>query len=93
MPLSLQVEGADKDQLIAALSALVLSDGGAEITAEGIEAVATASGNKLPTYYGPLFANFISKAGGVDKFLAGPSAGGGGGCKINLHIFSLNLMR
>jgi hypothetical protein len=85
MPLSLQVEGADKDQLIASLAALVLSDSGAEITAENIEAVIKASGNSVPAYYAPLFANFISKAGGVDKFLAGPSSGGGE--YIAIYIF------
>jgi hypothetical protein len=57
----------------------IIGDSGAEITSEGIDAVVSSSGNKVPSYYSALFATFIGKAGGVDKFLAGPSAGGGGG--------------
>lgn len=44
MPLSFQVEGADKDQLVTALAAILLQDCGAEITSESIESVVTASG-------------------------------------------------
>lgn len=78
MVLSLQVTGADKDQLVVSLAALILGDCGAEITAEGIDAIVSSSGNTVPSYYSALFASFIGKAGGVDKFMAGPSAGGGG---------------
>ena len=77
MVLSLQVEGSDKDQLVVSLAALLLGDCGAEITAEALDAVVSSSGNKIPTYYSALFASFIGKAGGVDKFMAGPSSGGG----------------
>ena len=76
--MALSVTGADKDQFVAALSALVVADSGADITAENINSVVNASGNKIPAYYSTLFATYIEKAGGVDKFLAGPSAGGGG---------------
>ena len=77
MVLSLQVEGADKDQLVVSLAALLLGDCGVEITAEGIDAVVSSSGNQIPSYYSALFASYIGKAGGVDKFCAGPSSGGG----------------
>jgi hypothetical protein len=77
--MALSVTGADKDQLVASLAALLVADAGADITADNINAVVAASGNSLPGYYATLFASFIEKAGGVDKFLAGPSAGGGGG--------------
>jgi hypothetical protein len=77
MTLSFQVSGADKDQLVTSLAALVLSDSGADITAEALVAVLAASGNTVPAYYTTLFATYIEKAGGVDKFMAGPSAGGG----------------
>lgn len=72
-PLSLK---DSNPSLVASLAALVLSDSGSEITAENITSVIEASGNKVPAYYAPLFASMIEKAGGVEKFLAGPSAGG-----------------
>ena len=77
--MSLSITGADKDQLVASLSALLLADAGVDITAENITAVVDASGNKIPAYYSSLFATYIEKAGGVEKFLSGPSSGGGGG--------------
>uniref|UniRef100_A0A7S3HK71 60S acidic ribosomal protein P1 n=1 Tax=Spumella elongata TaxID=89044 RepID=A0A7S3HK71_9STRA len=76
MTLSYQVTGADKDQLVTSLAAIVLSDSGADITAESLNAVIAASGNQVPAYYATLFASFIEKSGGLDKFFAGPSAGG-----------------
>lgn len=79
MTLSFQVEGADKDQLVISLAALILADCGSEITSESLDAIVSSSGNKIPTYYSALFASFIGKAGGCDKFMAGPSSGGGGG--------------
>ncbi len=77
MPLSIQVTGAHKDQLVLSLSALVLSDSGVDISAENLTTVASASGNSTAGYMPALFATLIEKAGGVDKFLAGPSAGAG----------------
>jgi hypothetical protein len=79
MTLSFQVEGADKDQLVVSLAALILADCGSEITSESLDAIVSSSGNKIPAYYSTLFASFIGKAGGCDKFMAGPSSGGGGG--------------
>lgn len=90
MALSLQFDGADKDQLVVSLAALILSDCEVEITTESLDAIVSSSGNKVPSYYTSLFASLLSKAGGCDKFLAGPSAGGGGGgggksfCEITL---------
>lgn len=72
-------QGHDKDQLVVSLAALLLSDAGVEITAENLESVASSSGNKIPAYYNTLFASFVSKAGGVDKFMSAPGSGGGGG--------------
>jgi ribosomal protein L12E/L44/L45/RPP1/RPP2 len=77
--ISFQAEGADKDQLVTSLAALLLADCGAEISAESLNTVISSSGNKVPAYYTNLYASFIEKAGGVDKFMAAPSAGGGGG--------------
>ena len=41
--------------------------------------VLKASNNSAPTYLSTIYCAHISKAGGVSKFLSGPSAGGGGG--------------
>ena len=54
-------------------------DAGGDITADSINAVVTASGNKIPGYYADLYATYIEKAGGVEKFMEKPSGGGGGG--------------
>ena len=86
MTLSYQVTGADKDQLVTSLAAIVLSDSGADITAESLNAVIAASGNQVPAYYATLFASFIEKSGGLDKFFAGPSAGGAGKRSCNLFL-------
>lgn len=47
MPLTLNVEGADKHALVTSLAILVLSDSKAEINAANIEAVVNASGSSL----------------------------------------------
>ena len=73
MPLSLQ---PGNPQLACSLAALILADSKSDISADNINALLAASGNKAPAYYAPLFASLIEKAGGIDKFLAGPSAGG-----------------
>ena len=78
MSLSIQVAGAAKDQLVLSLSAILLSDAGVDVSADNLNSVASASGNKTASYLPALFASLIEKSGGVDKFLAGPSAGGSG---------------
>ena len=76
---SFKSEGADKHQLVTSLAALLLSESKAEITAESIEAVLSSSGNKVPSYFPTLYASFVNKAGGCDKFMMAPGGGGGGG--------------
>lgn len=76
MPFSFQVTGAEKDQLVVSLAALLLHDTGVEISADNLNAVVNASGNSVAAYFPTLFATYIEKAGGVEKFLVGPSAGG-----------------
>ncbi len=78
MPFSFQVTGSEKDQLVVSLAALLLHDSGADVSADNLQAVVNASGNTVPAYYPTLYASFIEKAGGVNKFLVGPSAGGAG---------------
>lgn len=77
MPLSFQVTGAAKNNLVVSLAAILLSDSNLDISQENIDSVVTASGNTIPSYYSALYANYIEKAGGVERFFAGPSAGGG----------------
>ena len=78
MPFSFQVEGAAKDQLVVSLAALLLHDSNVDISSDNIDAVVKASNNTVPAYYSALFSSYIEKAGGVEKFLVGPSAGGAG---------------
>ena len=41
--------------------------------------MAASTGNQVPAYIATLFASYIEKAGGVEKFFGAPGAGGGGG--------------
>jgi hypothetical protein len=34
-------------------------------------------GNNVPAYFPALYSTFVEKAGGVDQFFSGPSAGAG----------------
>jgi large subunit ribosomal protein LP1 len=69
--------GADKDQFVTSLAALVCADSSVDVTAENIAAVISASGNNVAGYWSTLFATYIDKAGGVKKFF--PTAGASGG--------------
>lgn len=79
MPLSLEVTGSQKDNLAISLAAILLSDSNIDVTADNLNTVLSSANVKVADYFAPLFAGFIEKSGGIDKFLAGPSAGGGGG--------------
>ena len=68
-----------KQEFVASLSALIVGKTG-DVSGEKLEAVATASGNKLSAAYASLWASVVVAAGGnVDKYCAGPGSGGGGG--------------
>ena len=75
----MNITGADKDQLVLGLAALICNDCGAEISAENLTSVISASGNSVASYWAPLYAAYIEKAGGVERFMGGPGGGGGGG--------------
>ena len=75
MPLSFDVSGADKDQLVVSLAAILLNDSKVDVSAENINTVVSSSGNSVPAYYPTLFSTYIEKAGGVEKFFSAPSAG------------------
>mmetsp|Transcript_34856 Transcript_34856/g.39744 ORF Transcript_34856/g.39744 Transcript_34856/m.39744 type:complete len:122 (+) Transcript_34856:120-485(+) len=68
-----------KQELVASLAALLVGSGADDaIEGEKLEAVATASGNKLSGAYASLWAKVIS-TGGLDTYCAPPGSGGGGG--------------
>jgi hypothetical protein len=73
----LSFTGADKDQLVTSLAAIVCGSSGQEVSAENINKVITSSGNSVAAYWAPLFATACEKADGIDKMY--PTAGGGGG--------------
>eukprot|EP01036_Dinobryon_divergens_P029989 gene29989-39168_t len=79
MPLSFQVSGTDKSQLVVSLAAILLSDSGLDISADNLQTVVKSTGHEIPASLTTLFATFIEKAGGVEKFFGAPGAGGGGG--------------
>jgi ribosomal protein L12E/L44/L45/RPP1/RPP2 len=73
-----ELTASQKEDMVAALSCLVVGDG--EMTAETLQAVATASGNSLSDPMAALFANVVSKSEkGIKTFTPGPGGGGGGG--------------
>lgn len=72
------LSGAQKEELVASLSALVCGDN--ELTAEKLSAIATASGNSLSPAMATLFAGVISGSPkGLEAFTPPPGGGGGGG--------------
>jgi len=52
---------AQKQELIASLSAIVVGTSGGEVSAESLSAVATASGNSLSGAWASVFASSVGK--------------------------------
>ena len=52
---------AQKQELVASLSAIVVGSSGAEVSAESLSAVATASGNSLSGAWASVFASAVGK--------------------------------
>ncbi|KAE9048968.1 hypothetical protein PR003_g118 [Phytophthora rubi] len=65
-----------RDEFAASLSVLALFDAGVEVTADALSKTFAASGNDVAAYVAPLFADLLARGLDVEKFLAGPSAGG-----------------
>lgn len=88
------VFGVSKDEFVTSLAALVLYDGEAEITADNIRTVLSASNNSVAPYWPALFGNFL-KNGNAERLVfsvggaaaaapapvaaAAPAAGGAAG--------------
>ena len=73
-----ELSASQKEELVASLSCLTIGEG--ELTAETLQAVATASGNSVSDSLAALFANVVSKAkDGMKTFTPPPGGGGGGG--------------
>lgn len=71
------LSGAQKEDLIASLSCLIVGDN--DMTAEKLSAVASASGNSLSDAMAALFATVVSKAPkGIESFAPPPGGSGGG---------------
>merc|ERR1712080_437358 len=73
----------NKNELLCAYSALLLSDGGKDVTADNINVVCKAAGASVPAYYAQLFEK-VNEMRPVSKILknaarvGGAPAGAGG---------------
>jgi len=74
-----ELSAAQKDELATSLAVLLCHDSEVEVSADNLNAALKASNNKVAAYFPTLFADLLSKGFSVDKFLAGPSAGGSAG--------------
>ncbi len=60
---------AQKQELVASLSAIVVGSSGAEVSAESLTAVATASGNSLSEAWASVFASAVEKVRWSESFM------------------------
>merc|ERR1712216_940790 len=69
-----------KDEALCAYAAMLLSDGGKDVTADNINTVCKAAGASVPAYYAQLFEK-VAAMRPVDEIVAdtGKVGGGGGG--------------
>ncbi len=67
-----------KDEFVTTLAALALYDGDAEITADNIKAMLTASGNTVAPYWPVLFAGML-KGGNIESMIFTPGSGAASG--------------
>mmetsp|Transcript_15438 Transcript_15438/g.22407 ORF Transcript_15438/g.22407 Transcript_15438/m.22407 type:complete len:122 (+) Transcript_15438:26-391(+) len=69
-----QLSKSEHDELACVFSALILQDEGTPITADRLEKLLTASGNKLDKYWPTLFANAV-KGLDLETLIAGVGSG------------------
>lgn len=62
-----------KEDALVSLATLVLHDGGKPITADNINAVISATGNSVASYWGGMFESLLSGKD-VDELIVTPSA-------------------
>ena len=78
-----ELSDVQKEELVASLSVLLAGSAESEdgaISAETLQAVATASGNSLSPALATLYSSVASKCpGGVKAYASAPGGGGGGG--------------
>merc|ERR1712138_70748 len=67
----------NKNELLCAYSALLLSDGGKDVTADNINAVCKAAGASVPAYYAQLFEK-VNEMRPVSKIIKDAAKVGGG---------------
>jgi ribosomal protein L12E/L44/L45/RPP1/RPP2 len=81
IPTSLDdLSDSQKEEMVASLAVLLVGKGEGEMTAESVQAVATAAGCSVSPVIASLFARVAASAeGGVDAYMPGPGGGGGGG--------------
>jgi hypothetical protein len=82
MPISslTDLSDAQKQELVASLSAIVAGSSGAEVTAESLSAVASAGGCSLSEAWASLFAGVVAKV----SVLCGCENGGREWCWMEL---------
>merc|ERR1719420_1741323 len=67
-----------KDEALCAYAAMLLSDGGKDVTADNINTVCKAAGASVPAYYAQLFEK-VAAMRPVDEIVADAGKVGGGG--------------
>merc|ERR1711957_643555 len=72
-----QLTDTQKSEHITAFAALALYDGGAEVTAEQINTIITATNNTVEGYYPVISANFLSSPEKIAQLIASPGGGEG----------------
>merc|ERR1712238_464750 len=77
-----QLTDTQKPEHITAFAALALYDGGAEVTAEQINTIITATNNTVEGFYPVIFANFLSSPEKIAQLIASPSGGGEGAAAV-----------
>ena len=82
MPLTLKdISKEAHDEACVTYAALILQDAGADITADKLAEVVSASGNEVEPYWAPMFADLLSKVDVADLLtsVSAPGSGGGAG--------------
>merc|ERR1711868_222640 len=66
-------------EMLCAYAALLLADGGVDVTADNINTVVSAAGGKVPAYYAALFEKVNAQCPVTEMVEKGSKVGSGGG--------------